>query len=125
MSGLLLAGRYGPTSTAQVHRARSGPGPECQWQGTTLSFHLFQLREAVVYRRFRTINGENGESAVAIMIAAPHTPVVVSGTYRGCIGTLYSLANGDYASVTFTDGDMSGRVLLPVSRSVCALIEGR
>ncbi len=49
--------------------------------------------------------------------------VVVSGTYRGCIGTLYSPAYGDYACVTFTDGDMSGRVLQP--RRCCALIGGR
>lgn len=49
--------------------------------------------------------------------------VVVNDAYRGCIGTLHSLAYGDYACVTFTDGDMSGRVLLP--RKWCALIEAR
>ena len=49
--------------------------------------------------------------------------VVVSGTYRGCIGTLHSLAYDDYACVTFTDGDISGRVLQP--RACCALIGGR
>ena len=49
--------------------------------------------------------------------------VVVCGTSRGCIGTLHSLAYDDYACVTFTDGDISGRVLQP--RACCALIGGR
>ena len=48
--------------------------------------------------------------------------VVVHGTYRGCIGALHSLAD-THACVSFTDGTLSGRVLIP--RSACALFEGR
>ena len=48
--------------------------------------------------------------------------VVVHGTYRGCVGTLQSLADA-HACVSFTDGALSGRVL--IRRSDCVLFEGR
>lgn len=48
--------------------------------------------------------------------------VVVHGTYRGCVGALQSLAD-THACVSFTDGALSGRVL--IRRNDCALFEGR
>jgi hypothetical protein len=50
------------------------------------------------------------------------TVVVVHGTYRGCVGALQSLAD-THACVSFTDGALSGRVL--IRRSDCVLFEGR
>jgi hypothetical protein len=45
--------------------------------------------------------------------------VVVSGAYRGCIGTLHSLAYADCACVTL-GAETGGRVLQP--RGICAMM---